>query len=157
MKSCIWRDCWQRLSDGLKAEDADRYLIRDAQRVIEFDRIPRAHAQRAGRRHLRARNNRLGICYQTELWPFSRTCIAPVSARAALGHDLPVRQCRAGVSSVPESCRSRALQRVSGSGQLLTSLHHRASMVANRRRVISSASTNDCAMCSAPAAPSRFR
>ena len=26
-----------RLSDGLRTEDADRYLIRDAQRVIEFD------------------------------------------------------------------------------------------------------------------------
>ena len=43
-----------RLSDGLKAEDVDRYLIRDAQRVIEFDRVSCAHPQRAGRRHLRA-------------------------------------------------------------------------------------------------------
>ena len=33
-----------RLSDGLKAEDAVRYLIRDAQRVIEVDRVPCAPA-----------------------------------------------------------------------------------------------------------------
>ena len=45
-----------RLSDGLRTEDADRYLIRDAQRVIEFDRVPCAPPQRAGRRHLRARD-----------------------------------------------------------------------------------------------------
>ena len=49
-----------RLSDGLRAEDADRYLIRDAQRVIEFDRVPCAHPQRSGRGHLRACHFRIG-------------------------------------------------------------------------------------------------
>jgi Hemerythrin HHE cation binding domain len=34
-----------RLSDGLKAEDADRYLIRDAQRVIEaIESLVRIHS-----------------------------------------------------------------------------------------------------------------
>ena len=34
----------ERLSDGLKAEDADRYLIRDAQRVIEsIESLVRMH------------------------------------------------------------------------------------------------------------------
>ena len=34
----------QRLSDGLKVEDADRYLIRDAQRVIEsIESLVRMH------------------------------------------------------------------------------------------------------------------
>ena len=41
-----------RLSDGLSPGDADRYLVRDAQRVIEFNRGIGAHPQRTGGGHL---------------------------------------------------------------------------------------------------------
>ncbi len=49
-----------RLADGLSPNDADRYLIRDGQRIIESDRISRAHPQCSGGGHLRER--RLRAC-----------------------------------------------------------------------------------------------
>ena len=41
-----------RLAHGLRAEDADKYLVRDAQTGDRVDRGPRAHPQRAGGRYL---------------------------------------------------------------------------------------------------------
>ena len=48
-----------RIAEGLAPGDADRYLVRDAQRVIEFDRGARAHPQCTGRGHLRPRRRGL--------------------------------------------------------------------------------------------------
>ena len=48
----------RRLTEGLSSSAIDRYLIRDAQRIIEFDRGACAPPQRSGRRHLRAGDRR---------------------------------------------------------------------------------------------------